>query len=514
LPADFVSSHNVLPLFKVRSHLTIAMPEPSNLFLIEEIAQVTGCKVQVVAATAADIARNIEAMRADATQAGTNSPHKIDLHHMPVLDDAVRADPAELEMLFGLWSPENIVNFILQDAHAQQATEIHVEPQPGDLTIRYRIDGALRLGLKPPYRHVKDLLQAFKDIAGPGATPEDAGGTGTAKVSISGHDLTLHIWTFAARDGERMLIRLSQYSEDALSLERLGFDLQLLQNYHKVLQGGSGMVLVAGPRHSGKTTTLYASLLGIDRDHMNICTLEDPIITNLPGVNQFQLDSASGMSARKALEAVLRQSPDVILLNGVGDVATSRMAAEAAASGLLVLMEVPASGSAAAIMRAARDGAGGATTVECLKAVLAQRLVRKVCPLCRTQYQPPQETWRKFHDLFMAHAASDADMPTPPGESQADEKAAPVEVFYHGEGCGHCGQTGYAGRIGLFELIVLTPAIEKAICSVLRSGRNMPSGHDLARALRSAGAPSMIADGVEKVRAGLTTPEEVLGLPG
>ncbi|MDK1031175.1 MAG: ATPase, T2SS/T4P/T4SS family [Planctomycetia bacterium] len=554
LPADFIDVHSVLPLFKVRDTLTIAVPEPSNLFLIEEIAHITGCSVQVVAATASDIRRTAQAIRAEATSQGERQQFKIDLSQTPALDDAARSDPAECEAMLGKWSTEKIANFIILDARANRASEVHIEHGTGNPRVRYRIDGRLHLALMPPRRLMPDLFECLKAMAGcsmPTETGAPAVVAATSSVTVGGYDLNLNVNALPSLGGEKMLIRLSSAEREALSLERLGFELAVLKNYQRILARTRGMVIVTGPRRSGKTTTLYASLASMDCDLLNVCTVENPITFNLPAVNQFQPDPRRPdfASSRDVLEAMLLQSPDCLFIDsGSLDEETARLAADAALGGLLVLVEVNARDAASAV-RQLLPTSSADTVLHGLSAVLSQRLVRKVCPHCKQQYQPPPGVRRQFQNLCGPVSADPADA-LPAGEfargsaaeeaegaAQASQPSAdplgyftteagmepdvfwgdravqrphhtgPVEVFYHGQGCKHCGQTGYAGCIGLFELALMNRAAVQVHAGLTGPQDSMPR---LAELLQPAANCTIAADASEKVRAGLTTPEEVL----
>lgn len=483
LPEAFIQKHGVLPLFRVRDVLTVAVSEPSNLLLADEIAHAAGLNVQIVAATASNIYQML-----DETRPG--GPDVARMEEEPPFDlplDGEMLLPDDYDSVYGNWPPEKVAGLLVREAVRARASAIHLEPDEKVLRVRFRIDGCLHIVMRPPARLAVGLANAFDEmIAAPGRSGA-GGGVGevrrSGRLTLQGRAVQLHVASLNAAFGPRTVVRIVRDDEAQRPLEMLGCDFEPLAAYRSLLAEPHGLILVAGPRESGVSTTLYSTLKALDPVRLNICTFEQCMNFSLLGVNQFSPATCGATDPAAALERVLLQQPDVVALDGMMNRATAPVAVEAAADGRLVLAQVRATDAADAIARAATL-AGGEALAAVLRGVMAQRLVRTVCLHCRAACEPPTAIRRRVAEAF-----------------------GPVDEYVKGRGCSSCGRTGYVGRIGLFEFVPVTPAL---------AGR-VTDGADraaLRAAFRETGYPSLWFDGINKVRAGITSIDEVMAVLG
>jgi type IV pilus assembly protein PilB len=305
--------------------------------------------------------------------------------------------------------------------------------------------------------------------------PQDGG----IHVMMGGRPVDLRVSTLAGQFGEKIVIRIIDNRNVLVNLEKLGFDYDMLKQWRKVINLPNGIVLVTGPTGSGKSTTLYGSLREINGDEVNICTVEDPVEFNLPWVNQFQVNDKAGFTFASALRSLLRQDPDIIMVGEIRDAETARIAVQAALTGHLVLSTLHTNDAPSGVTRLLNIGVEPYLVAASLEAILAQRLVRKICTHCKEPYDPPLNVHR------------------------AVEKAVgSVDAFYRGNGCAKCRNTGFSGRIGIYELLIAHDNLRDRI-----SGG--ASVNELRALAMEGGMINLHQDGMAKVKAGLTTVEEV-----
>ncbi len=484
LPTMFIQKHCVLPLFRVRDILTVAVSEPSNIFLVDEIAHAAGLSVQVVASTADNIYQMLDETRAEMTE----PPQLFDdgAGELPMSADLLLPD--DYESVYGTWPSEKVASLLIREAVRSRASAIHVEPDEKVMRIRFRIDGVLHVVMRPPARLAAELAAAFDEMMGfSGKASPAQGFRRSARLLVQGRGVQLQATSLSGASGPRTVVRLVRDDEAQKPLEKLGCDVELLSAYRDMLTEGHGLVVVAGPCESGVTTTLYSSLNALDPVRLNVCTIESCVHFTLPGVNQFSPATCGSADAWDILSRLLLQQPDVLMLDGVLDADVARAAVETALDGGLVLAQVRARDAADAIARLAAD-VPAESLASALRGVLAQRLVRTVCLHCRTPYDPPSSLRHRVTETF-----------------------GPVDEYVKGRGCVNCGQTGFLGQIGLFELA----PVDEALANLIRSGADAVGLRD---AIRSAGRPSIRLDAGNKIRAGITSVEEVMdvlaGYPG
>ncbi len=480
LPRDFLEEHIVLPLFKVHDVLTMAVSEPTNVFLIDEIERISGCKVQIVCSTTKDIKATLQTYLPAANVFVIDEIIDEEGLEDFTLIENITQDITNLEEMAGQSPVVKLVNYLLYNAVRENASDIHVEPDDKKLRVRYRVDGRLYEKMCPPHQMHSAIVSRIKimaelDIA-QRRLPQDGG----IHVLVEGRPIDLRVSVMPGNFGEKVVIRVIDPQKVLFNLESLGFTLENMRLFREVVQLPNGIVLVTGPTGSGKNTTLYAALSELNNDEVNICTVEDPVECNIIGINQFQVNQAAGFEFSTALRSLLRQDPDIIMVGEIRDQATASIAVQAALTGHLVLSTLHTNDAPGAVTRLLDLGVAPYLVSASLIAVLAQRLVRKVCPNCKSEYDPPA-AFKKI----------------------VEKTIGEIPIFYRGVGCKKCRNTGFAGRIAIHELFVPNEEIMEMVNDRVSLKKLR------AKALQN-GMVSLQADGIEKVRAGIISIEEVL----
>jgi len=479
LPRDFLEKHAVLPLLKVHNVLTVAMSEPSNVFLIEEIGRLTGAVVQVVASSSADITAILGQFVNSANVFVIDDIIEDVAADSLELIEAKVDDITNLEGMAGDSPVIKLVNYLIYSAVKEGASDIHIEPDEGRLRIRFRVDGVLYEKLSPPYQLMAPVVSRIKIMAGMDIAERRLPQDGGIHVLMERRPIDLRVSTLPNMHGEKVVIRIIDNAQALSSLETLGFSIEMLKQLRAQLAHPHGLILVTGPTGSGKSTTLYASLMEINSPERNVCTVEDPIEYNLKGINQFQVSEKVGLKFATVLRSLLRQDPDVIMVGEIRDEDTARTAVQAALTGHMVLSTLHTNNAASAVTRLHNVGVETYLISASLDSVLAQRLVRKICSHCKEDYEPS------------------------PAIKHAMEKAGhTVRTLARGAGCTKCHQTGYSGRIGIYELLVPDDAVRQAISD----GATL---QDLSALARESKMTTLYADGMAKAKAGVTTVEEI-----
>ncbi len=472
LPRDFLEEHGVLPMFLIRGVLTVAVSEPANLYLLEEIERRTGHRAQIVAATGEDIESAHKSYLPAANVFVIDEIYEdIDEHDFAVIEqDAMEI--ADLEEDAGHGPVVKLVNFLIYSAVQEGASDIHIEPGDHSLRVRYRVDGRLFEKIQPPHKMQQAIASRIKIMANLDISERRLPQDGDFNVMMDGRPIDLRVSTMPSKFGEIVVIRIIDSKNNRLSLDTLGFNEQMLRGWKNVVGQPNGVVLVTGPTGSGKSTTLYSVLSQLDTDEINVSTIEDPIEAQIKGINQSQINNRAGFTFSKALRSMLRQDPDVLMVGEIRDSETAAIVSQAALTGHLVFSTLHTNDSISAITRLVNLGIEPYLVAATVRGVLAQRLVRKICPHCKVDWEG----------------------------DEAVHNACGGGSYFMGAGCNRCRGTGFAGRIGIFELLVPTDGLLEAI------GQSA-SLQDL-RALTSH--TTLRIDGLEKVMQGLTTPEEVL----
>ncbi len=472
----YIRANGLIPLSLVRNVLTVALVDPFNLEVTDALAYSTGYEIALRLTTPARMEKALLAVYGAAQSRGN------------MVESDGRGEAAsefDLQRLRDIANEAPVirrVNQIVAEAIESRASDIHIEPTPDQVLIRYRIDGVLRNveqlppGLKAAISSRIKIMSQL-DIA-ERRLPQD----GRIKLAVRGVDIDFRVSTIPTAHGESIVMRILDRSHVALDFETLGFEPDTLAPLRTVMNHPNGIILVTGPTGSGKTTTLYTALKELNQPDVKLFTVEDPIEYQLSGVNQVQVQPAIGLDFPKALRAILRQDPDIIMIGEIRDAETARIAIQSALTGHLVFSTLHTNGAAASITRLIDMGVENYLIASTVKAVLAQRLVRRLCPHCAAP-NAATEQWR-------ARLSGERFAEGP------DLLRAPV-------GCAKCRQTGYSGRATIAEFLTMDDRMHRLVC-------NSATDTALDVAAREAGMMSMYQNGMRKAWRGETSVDEVL----
>ena len=483
LPREYIEKNLVFPLFKIRGVLTVALSEPTNLFLLDEMSRATNLQMQVVVASPKDIRRMITTLPDSKTFVIDDIIEDNDQSEVTLIETTID-DIGDASEIAGQSPIIRLVNYVIYNAVKEGASDIHIEPAERCMRVRYRIDGRLYKSLEVPLNLLNAVTSRIKIMASLDISERRLPQDGRVHVMLDGRKVDLRISTFPGNRGEKTVIRVLDTRSVSLNLRDLGFAEDVLEPLTAGIRAPNGIILVTGPTGSGKSTTLYAALNEIACMENNICTVEDPIEYHLPLINQFQVQERVGLTFSKALRTLLRQDPDVIMVGEVRDEETARTAIQAALTGHLVLSTLHTNDSPSAITRLVNIGVEPFLISAAINQILAQRLVRRVCPKCRTPYEPPR-----------------------PLRKSLERMGYPMDTFFKGAGCKRCRNTGYSGRVGVHELLIIDDRIRDAVVAEA-------SVTELRRIGMENGMVTLRKDGFRKVREGLTTVEEVIQITG
>ena len=487
VPEAIRREHRVCPLFLAGNELVVATADPQNFFVEELVGRETGFQVRFVASpeekidallsdparAAAHAARQAEELVADLFDGTSESDLSLQDEAEAAAVDAEDAAPVV-----------KLVNFMICSAAAEGASDIHVEPDDGRMRVRYRIDGVLFHRMSPPHRMHAAIASRIKIMAKLDISERRVPQDGEISVRIKGRPVELRVSTLPGKFGEKIVMRIVDVSTAKLGLEKLGFRPEMLARFQRVIEQPHGVVLVTGPTGSGKSTTLYSVLGTFDTVQHNVSTVEDPIEANLEGVHQAQVNPRAGFTFAGALRALLRQDPDIIMVGEIRDGETAQIAVQAALTGHLVLSTLHTNDAPSSITRLENLGVEPFLVAASLKGVLAQRLVRRICPQCRVEYAPDAQQL-----------------------SALGRHGEGCTRLWKGAGCRRCHETGLSGRVGVYELMVPDETLIDAVCAGAGPAR-------VREVLRTAGFETLWDDGMRKVVDGLTTIEEIYGACG
>ena len=480
LPREFLENHCVLPLYLIRDVLTVAVSEPANLFLIEEIERLTGKTVQIVASTTADIRSTFQSHLPTANVFVIDDIYRdVELRDFSVVESQV-SDLANLEEVAGKSPVVKLVNYVIFQAVQDRASDVHIEPDDHLCRVRYRIDGRLVTRQTPPHQMHPAIVSRIKIMSGLDISERRMPQDGDIHVMLDSRPIDLRISTMPGKWGEKVVIRVIDNRSAIVPIERIGFAPQVVEDWKRVIHAANGIILVTGPTGSGKSTTLYSVLNELASDEMNISTVENPVEVNMPGINQFQVNDKAGFTFARALRSLLRQDPDILMVGEIRDTETATIATQAALTGHVVFSTLHTNDSISAVTRLVNMGIEPYLVAAMLRGVLAQRLVRKICPHCKETFEPD--------DAVLA---------------ALQETIGRTGELFRGAGCSRCHGKGYAGRIGIFELFAPGDAMLEAIGEGL-------SLHELRAIASRTGFRTLRHDGFEKAVSGLTTIDEVL----
>ncbi len=490
LSAETARKFMALPVAKEGSRLTIALSDPSNMFTLDAIRFSTGYQVQPVVASEAALQRAIDRHygSSQAVEVWEQTPESlVDTDpELEVLDNEEEIDLEELESATDDAPVVRLVNVILTDAIKRSASDIHIEPYEDNYRVRYRIDGVLYEVMSPPIRLKEAITSRIKILAkldiAERRLPQD--GRIKIKTKIQGRrkDLDYRVSVLPTLFGEKIVLRLLDRDNLMLDLGRLGFEPEPLRLLEHAIAQPYGMVLVTGPTGSGKTNTLYSALQRVNTPDINIMTAEDPVEFNLQGINQVQMKESIGLNFATALRSFLRQDPNIVLVGEIRDFETAEVAIKAAMTGHLVLSTLHTNDAPSTINRLMNMGVEPFLVATSVHLVVAQRLVRRICTHCKQPFEAPPHLLTSL--------------------GFSEEEAPSIQLF-KGRGCEHCSNTGYKGRIGLYEVM----AIDDEVRELVLSGG---SSFEVRQAAIRKGMVTLRQSGLAKLRTGVTTSEEVV----
>jgi type IV pilus assembly protein PilB len=479
VPADLVSKYNILPLRRENGRLAVAMTDPFQPQVMEDLRLVTGCLIERYYADPSQLEHAVLKFY------GSNVARMLD--NLAPVEKGAEVDsedgefsPAKLHELAREPSLVNLVNLIIFEAIESRASDIHIEPFEREVKIKYRIDGILVEKSPSSKRLQAAIVSRIKIMANMNIAERFVPQDGHIEFMGKKGRIDIRVSTVPTVWGEDVALRLLDRSASLIRLQDLGMNAQSLEGFSKCLTRTHGIVLVTGPTGSGKTTTLYAALNEIYTPGVKMITIEDPVEYQLEGVNQMPVNPKRGLTFATGLRHILRHDPDIIMVGEIRDRETADIAIRAALTGHLVFSTLHTNDAPGAVTRLLDMGLEPFLLASSIEGILAQRLVRKICPKCKEQYQPDESLLKSLNGAMTC---------------------GPDTKFYHGAGCNHCNGTGMTGRIGIFEMLRITSRLRELIPT-------RPSADQVVRE-----APpdhlSMVHDGIGKVLAGITTPEEV-----
>ncbi len=473
------------PLKKTKNTLEVAITSPELSQPLDDLARHFKCHIQSVISHKQAV---LDLINRAYDESSASTEDAVDLLDSEETYENILAveEPEDLLDATDEEPIKRLVNSLLWQAAKDEASDVHIDPTPRETSVRYRIDGVLQqVTVFPRQVHVTVVnrikVMSRLDIAQKGL-PQD----GRSMVLIAGRKIDIRVSTVPTVHGEKIVMRLLFQEEKLMQLPQLGLAKYILQPYLNMVNSSGGIILVTGPTGSGKTTTLYASLAEIDNEARNIITIEDPVEYKLSGYSQIEVKPKVGLTFANALRSVLRQDPDVIMVGEIRDTETAQIAIQSALTGHLVFSTVHTNSGPATITRLIDMGIEPFLVSSSIIGVLAQRLVRRICPDCRKSYQPHPEQLRELGIKEVSFRKLD-------------------RRFYRGDGCDNCRHTGYRGRIGIHELLVMSEGVKNTILESSDSDTIKKQGlKEKMITLRR--------DGVNKILYGLTTAEEILSI--
>jgi type IV pilus assembly protein PilB len=485
IPVAVSRHYMIVPISKMGDTLTIAMADPLNVFAIDHIRSLTGYKINPIIAPEKDILRTIDEVYPDSTSSFVDGILKeISDSSIEFIQEAKEILPSVEELNRSIREAPviKVTNAILENGVKKKASDILIEPEYDKLRLRFRIDGSLKEQAAPPkYMHPlivsRIKVMSILDIA-EHRLPQE----GRFKANVEGREVDFRISVLPSSWGEKVAVRILDKSQAMLDIEKLGFDSDTIGILKKAASSPHGMILACGPTGSGKTTTLYSILKFVDSPEKNIVTVEDPVEYQLEGINQVTVNAEIGLTFGSCLRSILRQDPNVIMIGEIRDLETVDIAIKAALTGHLVLSTLHTTTAPGAVARLLNMGVEPYLICASLVCVLAQRLLRKICIHCKEEYNLKADIMQTL-------------------KLDLDKKKD--NVFFRGKGCKQCFNTGYSGRIGISETLMVSPAIKELIIKRAQE-------HVIKQKARAEGMKTLRENGLVLALKGITTLEEIL----
>lgn len=478
IPSELAWRHKIVPLKYKNNILTIAISDPLDLLATDNLRLILKCNVEANLANEEEVRQALERYyprRAESVETIVEDLTEMDI----ILKEEERIEEEESVEEAPIIK---LVTLLILEAFRKRASDIHVEPMEHRFRVRYRIDGVLHEVPAPPKRLQGAVISRIKIMAGMDIAEKRLPQDGRIRITLMNRELDLRVSSLPGSHGESVVLRILDKSSLLLGLGELGFMEEDHATFENLIKMPNGIILVTGPTGSGKTTTLYAALNYINRPNRKLVTVEDPVEYQLTGINQVQVKPQIGLDFARGLRSILRQAPDVIMVGEIRDFETASVAVQAALTGHLVFSTLHTNDAPGAITRLIDMGVKPYLVSSGIQAIMAQRLVRTICENCKQSYQPTNE------ELLAINLKPE------------DFKGVPL---YRGAGCSGCSQTGYKGRKGIFELLVINDQLRELIFQKV-------SSVILRENARKMGMKTLREDGARKVLAGRTTIEEVL----
>lgn len=459
----------IIPLKREGNKLLLAMANPMDFIVIDDLRLSTGFQIEPAIASRSDILRSI------------NKYYEVDDGFEELLDELPQNDRGRNDDLTDQDSPiVKLVNQLLANAVLQRASDIHIDPQETKIVIRYRVDGVLRVERVLPRNMQSVLIARIKIMSNLDITEHRIPQDGRIKLNLELHPIDLRVSTLPTVYGEKIVMRLLDIGSTLNDINKLGFNALNLKRFNEMIEKPTGIVLITGPTGSGKSSTLYAALNKLNRDAVNIITIEDPVEYQLEGISQVQVNQNVGMTFAAGLRSILRQDPNIIMVGEIRDTETAEVAIRASLTGHLVLSTLHTNDSIGTVTRLIDMGVEPFLLASSLSGVVAQRLVRKVCRDCMEEQEPS----KREIEIFA-------------------KRGLKIDKIIRGKGCSSCNMTGYKGRLALHEVLVINDDIRREIMN----GETFQKLKEIAVKNKTV---FLIDDGLLKVKQGLTTTEEVL----
>ena len=486
IPRGLANKYQIIPVSKVGNMLTIAMSDPLNIFVIDDLKALTGLNIGIIVTSHKEVQDAIDQYYGEsAHKAIEELMEDLKAQEMEIIQVGETHESVDSEKLFRLVEEAPVVkltNVILENGVRAKSSDILVEPMEDSVRIRYRVDGVLKEVESLPKNMHESIVSRIKVMSELNIAERRLPQDGRFRLQINNNDVDFRVSILPSSKGEKVALRVLDKSQGILNIDALGFSGDDLDKLKKCVSRPHGMILVCGPTGSGKTTTLYSLMKYVHTPEKNIITVEDPIEYQIEGINQVTARAEAGLTFASALRSILRQDPDVIMIGEIRDFDTVDIAIKSALTGHLVLSTLHTTTAPGSVVRLINMGCEPFLISASLIVIAAQRLIRKLCPKCREVYKPGEVLCAKLG---------------------IDVKKIKDISFYRAKGCRACLNTGYSGRVGICETLSITPAIRAL---VLRRARE----NEVKQTGRNEGMKTLREDGILKVLAGLTSLEEVL----
>ncbi|NLG35438.1 MAG: type II secretion system ATPase GspE [Lentisphaerae bacterium] len=482
VPGDVAQRYKVVPVFKNENVLTVALGDPLDVDTLDGLRYVLKSNVEGVVAPPEEIEKAIANYYGRATGAVESMLTEITEGTLALPDEVQQQLVADQDVSESDAPIIKLVSLIIMEAFRSRASDIHLEPMPKKFRVRYRIDGVLHEVDSPPKRLQSAIISRVKIMANMSIAEKRVPQDGRIQINVMGRDLDLRVSSIPTNHGESIVMRILDKAGIALGLPQLGFFADDQQVFERLISLSDGIILVTGPTGSGKTTTLYACLNTINKPDRKIITVEDPVEYQMSGINQVQVRADIGMTFSAALRAILRQAPNIIMIGEIRDLETAEIAVNASLTGHLVFSTLHTNDAPSAVTRLIDIGVKPFLVASSTRAIMAQRLVRRICEKCKEPYQPEESELRLLGPVANQLASAQ---------------------LYHGKGCADCQFTGYRGRLGIYEIFQIDDQVRNLIFEQV-------SSTELRIKARELGMRTLREDGIRKVVAGITTLAEVL----